>query len=109
MQVRAGRVLLWPNQERRGKAGYCVMSDDPFIKGMEHVLAPAPEGAKADPIDHPVYLRKLQEVKREEMRRDGKRDRKLPEQFKREKPPLDSDVEHADLPDADEGEGAEEE
>lgn len=68
LTVRPGRVLLWPNGEVRGKAGYCVAHDDPFIEGYDGVLVAAPDGAVPDAIDHPVYQGKLKEAQRQAAR-----------------------------------------
>lgn len=68
LAVRGGRVLMWPNGTVRGKAGYCVAADDPFIEGRSAVLVPAPAGAKADRIDDPLYARQLRDLQRADKR-----------------------------------------
>lgn len=114
--VRLGRVLMWPNGTVRGKPGYCVAADDPFIAGFEGVLKPGGPGDVPEPITEPVYVRKLAELKRKQIEgRSAKPDRREHEgdldakaRRRREyldrvknkpKPPVDTSVTDDSIPD----------
>jgi len=51
LRVRDHRMLLWPDQTPRGKAGYMVADNDPFIERYMHNLEPALKGAKVVPLE----------------------------------------------------------
>lgn len=78
--VRAGRVLLWPNGEVRGKEGYAVSIKDPFIEDYLGVLAPAPVGTTPEPIDHPIYVAELKNKARKAMTKNAPRAKREPKE-----------------------------
>ena len=75
MQVKGnGCALLWPatfpeDDNYRGGTGFVIDADAPgedeFCAGQMHKLEPAPKGAVADKVDHPIAIRRIREVERE--------------------------------------------